>query len=127
MPQSVETLLREHRIETRRLLALTVDAEGHDLDILEGVPWQHISPRLLAWEASSTLPSPHKARSHQCRQLTNRTMQFIQRVEGSGAGYACGTAGRTGSPTRARRTWTMRSASAPPPAGTAAAVKNSSP
>eukprot|EP00966_Prymnesium_polylepis_P020644 475099-Prymnesium_polylepis.1 len=84
---SVLTLLSRHSVSPHQLAVLTVDAESSDLDILEAVPWDRISPRLLMWETSRELDD-----HSQCAQpLTNRTLDFIALLEAQ-HGHACSTA-----------------------------------
>jgi len=91
---TVPTLLRRHKLLAGNLVALTVDAEGYDLDILDAVPWDDIAPPLLMWEAERYKPFPSRSRFKQCMQLTNRTRTFIRRMEDE-HGYSCAPAEET--------------------------------
>ena len=57
---SVPTLLAQQSADERSLLMLTVDAEGSDLDILQGVVWghDHALPRLVMFEQTHVNRQP---------------------------------------------------------------------
>ena len=59
---SVGTLLRRHGLDETQLRVLTVDAEGHDLDILEGMRFGegHALPLILVFEQIHLLDRQHR-------------------------------------------------------------------
>lgn len=77
---SIPTLLSLYAIDGTNLGALTVDAEGHDLDILESADWDKLAPRLVVWEQ-------RHINKHASFGGKNRTATFVTKLRLHG--YAC--------------------------------------
>ena len=76
---SVATMLARHGVAESALRILTVDAEGADVEILEGVPWGRVLPRLLVFELT------HVQRQPSGRRRTQALLELLS----SRHRYAC--------------------------------------